>query len=53
MAWKSFERMGMLPIHALVEDDMAVSGRELAILVDRAMSEYDANDPALHLYQDG
>jgi len=39
-------------LRLLLEDDMTVSGRELAILVDRAMSEYDANDPSLHLYQD-
>jgi hypothetical protein len=33
------------------DDDMTISKRELAILVERAMKEYDANDPTLELYQ--
>ncbi len=43
-----YERLRLL----LADDDLAVSGPELAVLVERAMSEYDANDPTLHLYQD-
>jgi hypothetical protein len=43
-----YERLRLL----LEDEDIALSGPELAVLVDRAMSEYDANDPALQLYQD-
>jgi hypothetical protein len=32
-------------------DDTALSKREVAILVDRAMREYDEGDPSLPLYQ--
>jgi hypothetical protein len=32
-------------------DDTALSKREVAMLVDRAMQEYDEGDPSLHLYQ--
>jgi hypothetical protein len=32
-------------------DDTALSKREVAALVDRAMREYDDGDPSLHLYQ--
>ena len=32
-------------------DDAALSKREVALLVERAMREYDANDPSLELYQ--
>jgi hypothetical protein len=32
-------------------DDTALSKREVAALVDRAMQEYDEHDPSLHLYQ--
>jgi hypothetical protein len=32
-------------------DDTALSKREVAVLVDRAMREYDDNDPSLPLYQ--
>jgi hypothetical protein len=35
----------------LWDDDMP-GKREVAALVARAMREYDANDPSLHLYQD-
>jgi len=35
----------------LLEEDTAVSKREVALLVERAMKEYDANDPTLELYQ--
>jgi hypothetical protein len=35
----------------LFEDDLAVSKREVAVLVERAMRDYDANDPTLELYQ--
>jgi hypothetical protein len=35
----------------LLQDDPAFSKREVAWLVDRAMKEYDANDPTLELYQ--
>jgi hypothetical protein len=38
-------------IRHLLEDDTAVSKRDLAILVERAMREYDAHDPTLELYQ--
>ncbi len=43
-----YERMRLL----LDLEDSSLTGRELSILVDRAMSKYDENDPALHLYQD-
>ena len=36
----------------LNDEDISLSGPELAALVNRAMNEYDANDPTLHLYQD-
>jgi hypothetical protein len=32
-------------------DDTALSKREVAVLVDRAMREFDQGDPSLHLYQ--
>jgi hypothetical protein len=32
-------------------DDMALSKREVAVLVDRAMREHDEGDPSLALYQ--
>jgi hypothetical protein len=32
-------------------DETALSKREVALLVDRAMREYDEGDPSLHLYQ--
>ena len=32
-------------------DDTALSKREVAVLVNRAMQEYDEGDPSLHLYQ--
>jgi hypothetical protein len=32
-------------------DDTALSKREVAMLVERAMQEYDEGDPSLHLYQ--
>lgn len=43
-----YERVRLL----LENEDIALTGTEVAMLVDRAMSEYDANDPTLHLYQD-
>jgi hypothetical protein len=43
-----YQRLKLL----LGDDDIALSGPELSVLVDRAMIEYDANDPSLHLYQD-
>jgi hypothetical protein len=33
-------------------DDTLLSKREVAALVERAMRDYDANDPTLALYQD-
>ena len=35
----------------LFEDDLTVSKREVSLLVERAMREYDENDPTLGLYQ--
>jgi hypothetical protein len=32
-------------------DDTSLSKRQVAVLVDRAMKEYDEGDPSLHLYQ--
>ena len=32
-------------------DDTSLTKRDVSQLVQRAMQEYDANDPALHLYQ--
>ncbi len=32
-------------------DDTALSKREVSLLVERAMREYDEGDPSLHLYQ--
>jgi hypothetical protein len=43
-----YERLRLL----LEEKDLVLSGFELVVLVDRAISEEDANDPTLHLYQD-
>ncbi len=31
--------------------DTALSKREVSVLIDRAMREYDEHDPSLHLYQ--
>lgn len=36
----------------LLTDDTALSKKEVAALVDRAMREYDENDSSLELYQD-
>ena len=36
----------------LLTDDAALSKKEVAALVERAMKEYDENDPSLELYQD-
>jgi hypothetical protein len=41
-----------LPEDQLLLDDTALSKRELAVLVERAMREYDEGDPSLELYQD-
>jgi hypothetical protein len=38
-------------VRGLVQDDSDLTKREVAILVDRAMSEYDAGDSTLALYQ--
>jgi len=35
----------------LLQDDTGLSQKEVAVLVERAMKEYDANDPSLELYQ--
>jgi hypothetical protein len=35
----------------LVQEDTGLSRKEEAFLVERAMKEYDANDPSLELYQ--
>jgi hypothetical protein len=43
-----YQRLRLL----LEDEEIALGGRELAVLVDHAMSEYDADDPTLHLYQD-
>jgi hypothetical protein len=40
-----YERMRFL------RDDTALSKRDVAVLVGRAMQEYDEGDPSLHLYQ--
>lgn len=37
--------------HLLEDEDISLSKHELAVLVNRTMSEYDADDPSLHLYQ--
>jgi len=42
-----FDRIKLL----LRDDDVALSKREVAVLVERAMKEYDADDPTLELYQ--
>jgi hypothetical protein len=39
-------------IRHLIEDEISLSKREVAALVQRAMREYDENDPTLNLYQD-
>jgi hypothetical protein len=36
--------------HLLLEES-DLSSREVAFLIDRAMQEYDADDPSLDLYQ--
>lgn len=36
-------------VRHLFEDDLAVSKREVSLLVERAMREYDENDPTLGL----
>ena len=38
-------------LRRLLEDDTGLSKRDVAILVQRAMKEYDENDPTLDLYQ--
>jgi hypothetical protein len=38
-------------IQHLLQDDTSLSKREVALLIERAMREYDANDPTLELYQ--
>jgi hypothetical protein len=38
-------------IRHLLDDDVALSKREVSALVERAMREYDEGDPSLHLYQ--
>jgi hypothetical protein len=38
-------------IQHLLQDDTALSKRDVAVLVARAMAEYDADDPTLELYQ--
>jgi hypothetical protein len=37
-------------VRPLFEEDQP-GKREVAVLVERAMREYDENDPTLHLYQ--
>jgi hypothetical protein len=37
-------------VRHLFEEDLP-GKREVAVLVERAMREYDENDPTLHLYQ--
>jgi hypothetical protein len=33
------------------DDDIVFSKRDVALMVEHAMKEYDANDPTLELYQ--
>jgi hypothetical protein len=42
-----YERLRRL----LQDDDIAFCKRDVAIMAEHAMKEYDANDPTLELYQ--
>ena len=35
----------------LMDDEAALSRREVSLLVERVMREYDEGNPSLHLYQ--
>jgi hypothetical protein len=40
-------------VRHLLEDETSLSRQIVSKLVDRMISEYDENDPSLHLYQVG